>query len=186
MKYLLLLFCGLAVGCSPKLSQRVIATQVRIQQLQAVNLSEDMSAMSSLQDEIFYKITFVKKEGTDFQPLDELASTTFFNSKSTQETIDKSYPLSDADFLIFSLVEIDNESSESHIDEVLNEEIRKGDFLNFQKNRTVIDSLLGDDDILGMKYFNLEKPIGVGRKEVKISGRHLFDKFDYRFHLLFE
>ncbi len=188
--YPFLIVFFLFFGCSPK--NNVVVdfqpTLFKIESIEALNLSEDMSTMSSLQDEVFCKICFVKKSDSSFEIVNEIQlSTMRFNSKTRTRSIDKSLSLKSNQFqyVVFSLVELDTENSNESLHKIINEKIEEGIFLNF-KSPLQIDSLIGDDDFLGMKYIDLSKPKREGKQAVKISGRQLFDKFDYRIHYRFE
>jgi hypothetical protein len=47
-----------------------------------------------------------------------------------------------------------------------------------------VDSLLSYDDFLGIKYLKREDILQHKKIEIKISGRHLLDKYDYRIKIL--
>ncbi len=191
MKKLLILWLLLMLfGCSPK--NKIVVdfqpTHFKIESIEALNLSEDMSTMSSLQDEIFCKICFVEKSASSFEIVNEIQlSTMRFNSKTRTHSIEKSLTLknSNAQYVVFSLVELDTENSNESLHKIINKKIEEGIFLNF-KSLLKIDTLIDDDDFLGMKYIDLSKPKKEGKQAVKISGRQLFDKFDYRIYYRFE
>lgn len=191
MKKLIILLLVLPFfSCSPK--NNVVAdfqpTHFKVESIEGLNLSEDMSTMSSLQDEIFCKISFVEKENSSFKIIEDFQIPTMrFNSKKRIHSIDKSLSLkeSKSQYVVFSLVELDTENSNESLHKIINEKIEEGIFLNF-KSPLQIDTLIGDDDFLGMKYIDLFKPKKEGKQVVKISGRQLFDKYDYRIYYHFE
>jgi len=185
---LLLLF--LLFGCSPK-NNTVInfsPTFFKIESIEALNLSEDMSTLSSMQDEILCKICIVEMKDTLYEIMEEFEIPMMnFNSKMKTHSISKSYnlKLGKPEFAVFSLIELDNENSEESIHKIINKKIEEGIFLSL-KSPLQIDSLIGDDDFLGMKYIDFSKLKKEGKQAMKISGRQLFDKFDYRIYYHFE
>lgn len=191
MKKLIILLLVLPfLSCSPK--NNIVVdfqpTHFKIESIEGLNLSEDMSTMSSLQDEIFCKISIVEKSDSSFEIVSEIQLPTMrFNSKTRTHSIEKSLTLknNNSQYVIFSLVELDVENSNESLHQIINKKIEEGVFLNI-KSPLQIDSLIGDDDFLGMKYIDLSKPKREGKQAVKISGRQLFDKYDYRIYYRFE
>ncbi|MFK8104570.1 MAG: hypothetical protein AB8G15_18745 [Saprospiraceae bacterium] len=178
---LLLLGCFLA---KPKQTlARIPATHFQLRSLEAVNLSEDMSPVSTKADEVFLQVDLVRKEATRFERKTILQSS--FNCSEKKRRIDLSlaYKLHDpkADYLVFSLVELDERNSEAKVQQVLGEGVTQGLFLS-QDHFFQIDSLLGDDDFLGMQFLNLSTSYFVGKDYLTIAGRQLFDRFEYRLH----
>lgn len=192
MKYYSLFVVFLLLfGCSPKSNSFVVEFQptlFKLESIKALNLSEDMSTMSSLQDEIFCKICFVAKTDSTFEITNEFQlSTMRFNAKNTVQSIEKSLNLknSKVQYIVCSLVELDTEGNNKQLDKTITQSIEKGIFLTLN-SPLQIDTLIGDDDFLGMKYIDLSKPQKAGKQRIKISGRQLFDKFDYRIYYHFE
>ena len=180
----------LLLSCSPKNSSVIDfhPKTLKIESIEGLNLSEDMSSMSSMQDEILCKITLVTKINNAFQIEEEATIPILkFNSKTKRHSIEQSFDLKESlnRYLVFSLVEIDNENSSQVLNETLSDEIKKGTFLNLQSSLQ-IDTLIGDDDFLGMKFIDFSKVPKPGRRAIKISGRQLFDKYDYRIYYHFE
>ena len=91
--------------------------------------------------------------------------------------------LNETDYIVFSLVELDDYDSHEKVEKILKDKISKGAFLQ-KIDDSEMDSLLSYDDFLGMKYLKREKILQNRAIELKISGRHLLDKYDYRIKII--
>ena len=179
------------MSCQSRLDLREshIAKQITIESLTVLNLSEDMNELSTQNDEILLLFTLLKKETNQFKAIDNQTVGRFiFNKNGTNRKINKTVELAghnpDSTYLIFSLVELDNENFNKTIPTIILEELIRGTFLkDFDKKR--MNQLLGHDDFLDLEYRNLSTLYSGRKIIVSFKGFQMFDKFEYLLNLKF-
>jgi hypothetical protein len=197
-QFYLLLILGLLSACQQKIAQSTAShpetpattTAVRMIQkiellsLEAINLSEDMSLLSTHNDEILLIAYLLQKEVDSLKILDaHLFKDLTFDTLTTKHALP--YRLiphhdSSAQFMAaFLLVELDNTDTENRIQETFNRKITQ--YVDGQApSRLALDSLFGTDDFLGLEFLRFDQPYQEGEQELIFKGMHLFDRFEYR------
>lgn len=178
----LLFFSCFSTKPKPNL-QRIPATHFQLRSLEAINLSEDMSPVSTKADEVLLQVDLVKRAATKFECKTILQSSFDFSEerRTVELNLESKLLAANADYLVFSLVELDERNSQAKVQQVLETGVTQGLFLS-QAHFFQLDTLLGDDDFLGMQFLDLSKSHFVGDYYLTIAGRQLFDKFEYRIH----
>lgn len=181
-KYFLFLFFINLMACKSRniTKEQPLARSLTIQSLQAINISENMATVSTQNDEIFFMANYVKKIDDNYQILNEqIFQELLFDSIHHIYQWEDKIMLEHVDYIVFSIVELDDYDSHEKVERILKNKIQKGIFLQ-QINYSEMDSLLSCDDFLGMKYLKRKEVLQNDQLELKISGRHLLDKYDYR------
>jgi len=91
-----LLLLSILFGCSPKNSTVIDFNPnfFKTESIESLNLSEDMSTLSSMQDEILCKICFVEKKDTSYKIIEEFQIPMMhFNTETNTHSISNSYNL---------------------------------------------------------------------------------------------
>ncbi len=160
------------------------AKELHIISLEALDISENLTAFSTKQDEILFVIHqgVPKVNNTLEISLKDYFSDLEFNVDSSLINIRKSFPFPSDRTFLFSLVELDDYDSEPFVMEQLQEHYSNTN-LN-QIDIIEVDTLLNDDDFLGMKKINSNQIKKGEKKKIIFKGSHLFDKYEY--HLLIE
>lgn len=188
IKFLLLYLMMFCITCqkttyplkTPSKPPKIIS----INSLKVLNLSEDMSAISTKNDEVVLNVFLLEQQAEKL-----ILNTTYFSPSLTFDQKGKSNliqdtlhiePTKSANLIIvFTLTELDEENSIEQVQQILQKELLTGIFLN-KVDPIHLDTLLGFDDFLGMHYYEISKMKSGKSLELKFKGRQLFDKFDYR------
>ena len=181
-RHWLFLFCALLIwSCrSTQITSTTVQRTIKFVQLDSLvveDLSEDMSRLSTQEDEI-YLLAFWHNDSLIYSyqqsPLLEFSRTT------------PSYPLEmefspqhSNDRLTCFLIELDEEQLSGQIGEYCAQAIKAPNFpMQFQQDH--LDSLIGDDDLLGMRTI---KPAAAATpNRLTFRGRQLFDPFVYHLY----
>ena len=158
-----------------------------IDSLFGLNLSEDATLFSSQQDELFlWRQVFRQQQGR-LEPLDwgpKLYAPIIMNDstrkKAIGDTLDmQEWTARDSVLLVFSLLELDEDTLSLDKIAILQEEIGRGHFLNTNA-KFQLDTLAGNDDYLGYKYFYWDNASTRPLIRLRFKGIQLFDRYDYR------
>ena len=142
--------------------------------IEAVNLSEDMSVLSSQNDEIIV-LFFNPSDSTDVPTRGQIAAN-IFTKKSDHFSFELDSNLSDT--FVSVMIEEDSDAVSERIDSLVRHNI---DSLTsyFEKNDyTQIRTILGDDDVLDIRTITYTDSL-----TFTIQGIHKMDK--YKYHVSF-
>lgn len=176
------LFSLLIVDCSsPKtgnLSIQKSVSSIQIDSLKVADLSENMSRLSTQEDEI-YLFCFLSN-GHTISASHRSPLLTFTKSTRTHLLDIQFSQLQATDRLSFFLIELDEQTLSADIQKHCAEAVQQSGFPNnFDHPR--LDSLIGDDDLLGMRSLSIQACHGPST--ITFKGRQLFDAFEYTLHL---
>ena len=180
----LLLFFACQQKIIPVAVAKVSPSAIIIESLQVLNLSENMSIVSTQSDEVVFNFFLLEQLDEKIETLDHYYSPSFTFDRNGQEqfiqdTLSFSSKRKENLIAVFTLTELDKEDSVLEVQEILKKELLNGQFLK-KVDPLRIDSLLGFDDFLGMHYFKF-KQLEKGKKiDLEFKGRQMFDKFEYR------
>lgn len=162
---------------TPVITERQLVTKIHLDSLVVKDLSEDMSRISTQEDEIFL-FTFLHQNNEILRVFK--TPQLIFTKRELKFSINHLLmPSEETNRCTFFLVELDHESLPHAVDSLLIDWVRQPSFpANF--NLFQADSLLGDDDLLGMQsYLTSDLP---GLSPLVFSGRQLFDRFVYELY----
>ncbi|MEM9820917.1 MAG: hypothetical protein AAF985_07585 [Bacteroidota bacterium] len=158
-----------------------VANRIVFHQLLAENLSEDM-ALATQNDEILLYFSILEQDGKTWVERHQLSFEPFLFSKRGQQlALLDSLPLasfSPKSVAVFALIELDEENSAPKIRKLLRQSLSTGRFLQHVDIREM-NTLLADDDFLGLQYYPLSSLERGKRLKIRFVGRHLFDPFAY-------
>ncbi len=162
---------------APVLAERLPIAKIYMDSLVVKDLSEDMSRISTHQDEIFL-FTFLHRQKEILQQ--DKTPQLVFSKDTFMFPIDLLLvPPKESDRCTFFLVELDNETLPYEVDSLLASWVQQSTFPQ-KFNFLQADSLLGHDDLLGMQsYFTRDLP---ELNPLIFSGRQLFDRFVYELY----
>jgi hypothetical protein len=161
-----------------------LAKDLIVQSLEAMDISENMASVSTQNDEIFFMVSYVNEIDSHYNIINEqIFKELLFDSLHHIYQWKDKIALNEIDYIVFSLVELDDYNSHKKVEKLLKAKINKGVFLQ-EVNHSEMDSLLSYDDFLGMKYLKREEILQHKKIEVRISGRHLLDKYDYSVNII--
>lgn len=163
---------------APVLEERIPVAKIYLDSLVVKDLSEDMSRISTHQDEIFL-FTFLHRQKEILQQ--HKTHQLVFSKETFMLPINLLIePPEESDHCTFFLVELDNETLPPEVDSLLANWVQQSAFLK-KFNFLQADSLLGHDDLLGMQsYLVRDLP---KLRPLSFSGRQLFDRFVYELYL---
>ena len=153
---------------------------ILLEKLEAKELSENRSALSSKKDEIIAFAYYLK---SDSIVLDKWHQENLsFTETASIQNIDTSFTFSDVanSKLVFILVELDTRTRANEMDRIFQSNLHL--LTRSATNKTTLQLLLGDDDLLDIKVINLKKSFPQKHFQVQFSGVHLFDDFEYILH----
>ncbi len=189
-KYFLvsLLFFILVSACNrkqvnPLIPERRI-TKLEFLELEALELSENLTPISTKNDEIMLCIYLVENNETHLRLLRSLKYDDFiFDEKNKKKEIGDTWHFTPKipynALLIFALVELDDTNSADKVSQLLEREILKGAFLKDKNARINLDTLIGDDDLLALEHVSCDKLFPDHTLMTNMIGNHLFDKYKY-------
>lgn len=161
-----------------------LAEALIIQSLEAIDISENMASVSTQNDEIFFMTSYVNEIDNHYHIINEqIFKELLFDSLHQIYQWKDKMILDETDYIVFSLAELDDYDSHERVEKVLKNKISEGAFLQ-KINHSAMDSLLSYDDFLGMKYLKREEILQDKKIDIKISGRHFLDKYDYRIKVI--
>lgn len=170
----LLIIVGCASPQTKDLSTQRKVTSIRVDSLKVEDLSENMSRLSTQEDEI-YLFCFLSNDST----IHKIKSSSLlpFTKSIRTHSLDLQFSdLQATDRLSFFLIELDEDAlSDSLIDHCSKAVQQQGFPRNFDHPK--LDSLIGDDDLLGMR--SLPANECWGPIKLTFQGRQLFDPFKY-------
>ncbi len=174
---------SLWMGCKVNQPVPIPADAIKIIHLEAKDISENLTSISTQDDEIFFSYYFLEEKDGQSVITDEKVWDEFlFDSLQTLQTLDAIHDIKENDFLVFCLVELDDLDSHDKVKHVLRATLSESNTkMNLKKS--YMDSLLSDDDFLGYKKLDLRRIQKGEEKELSIKGIQLFDKYDYRIRI---
>ena len=158
--------------------------KVTLERLEAKELSENYKTLSSKKDEIILFAYYLKSDSLLIENWYE--ENLSFTENKKIHPLDTSIVFSDVvdSKLVFILIELDTRSSASEMDRIFQSNFR---LLNgISANRTALQLLLGDDDLLDIKVIKLNKLSTQDNNQIQFSGVHLFDEYEYILQCKFE
>lgn len=196
--YLLLIPLAFLTACLQKLNRAVInqeeievlpapvrlIRQIELQALRSIDISENMSILSTHDDEIILIAYLLQPDADSLKILDSrLFRDLTFDSSRTEYALDyKMVPETGEPgntLAAFLLVELDNSGTEENIKYIFDRKIVR--FTDgHPPSRLAVDTLFGTDDFLDLEVLPFDEVKGGGEQEVIFKGMHLFDRFEYR------
>ena len=158
--------------------------KITLEKLEAKELSENYKTLSSKKDEIILFAYYLKSDSLLNENWYE--ENLSFTETNKIHTLDTSIVFSDIEDskLVFILIELDTRSSASEMDGIFQSNFR---LLNgISANKTTLQLLLGDDDLLDIKVIKLNKLSTQDNNQIQFSGVHLFDEYEYILQCKFE
>lgn len=151
---------------------------IQVDSLIAKDLSENMSRLSTQEDEI---LLFSYLSHNSIITQHHLSEVITFTKEQNKYNFNISFDkLEEADHISFFLIELDEEQVSPHLNEQCARTVQATGFpKRFDHQR--LDSLLGDDDLLGMQSMSLSDCYGP--VELTFRGRQLFDPYQYQLYL---
>lgn len=144
--------------------------------IQGINLSEDMSRLSTKNDEIFVLVY----EYFDSLQLNEplVSKELLLAGKGAIKTFRASIKQElNIDRLLFLLIEQDSERPKEQLDPIIRVYYRELMEAYHSHDYDRIEKYLGDEDVLGIKV--IERFGKKGAVEFKLTGIHKLDKYEY-------
>ncbi len=171
--------------CNKEVVNSLITTpplSFTIENLQAINLSEDMNEVSTKNDEIVLLVFHVKNQDASQIILEHWIFEHTFIKRNEKYSINKSVSLNEKSIqgskLLFLLVELDNEDSKNHVFKTLKEAIEKqSSFKNIEDS--YLDQLIGHDDFLAWNSIDLNQKKLPKNIALKFNGLQMFDRYEY-------
>lgn len=156
---------------------------ISLTSLEAKELSENFKALSSKKDEILLFAYYLKSDSIliDRWSSKELS----FTETEKTKAIEANFVISDIDDtkLVFILVELDTKLHSDDLNRIFQSNFR---LLNgIQDDKTTLQLLLGDDDLLDLKVIKLKDQSAKDHYQIPFSGVHLFDEYEYILHSKF-
>ena len=178
---LFLLFCYTLACSTPKttpLVEQKAASSIQLDSLLVLDLSEDMSRLSTQEDEIVL-LVYLSQNGVIRDSWQSPLYT--FTLRHNKHALSHRFQaLQAADRLSFFLIELDEEQFSPDVLERCAAAVKAPHFPH-QFDPPRLDSLIGDDDLLGMR--SITPQTQVGSQIIRFKGRQLFDAFEYQLHL---
>ncbi len=151
---------------------------ISIQKLIADEFSENLSRLSTQNDEILLLLSFYKK-GNPQAIVHKTYGTFLFDRSNKEQLIEEIIDINEG-YFIATLVEIDSERTSDAIAQDIFEMYETIDHSKIESddNKTKLELAIGDDDFLDVEYVDLAT---LNQKnEITFWGIHLFDEFQYR------
>lgn len=140
----------------------------------AINLSEDMSIISSKNDEIYY-IIYQQNDSSKI-PFSLYTFSTVFDQNHQIDSF--SLDTLSVDNTTLVMVEEDSERDIYTLDSIVKQNLDSLNTFFINEDYTKIRSILGDDDILSIKHF----PTIDSTIQYQINHIHKMDKYEYSIH----
>lgn len=172
---LLLLTTVLLAGCHEGLrSTAEIPTGCKCSELKAINLSESITK----NDEIELHTLFIQEnQRNGLRKINHFVFDEVNKSLGLfhEFNIDHSHG-----YFVFVLIEQDAaEDQSADTNQILFVELSKQLFIDNPREILRLDELIGDDDVLDLKYLSVEEIRKKKSFELQFEGLHLFDRFEY-------
>ncbi len=136
-------------------------------ELEAINLSEDMTTMATGNDEIL--LCFLTADSVP-----RLVEKWYHVFESRNSYFQFKFDKSLHDQILCVFVEYDSDRSLDSVAYDLEINIDSAQVAFDKRNYNVIEEIIGDEDILGYKTIELRR-----RDSVRVTGIHKFDKYEY-------
>ena len=182
---LLILFC--LDACSPKThnpqlvgsenSKKDSHTKVLTFKLSALDLTEDVSRLSTKNDEL---IILVYERDTVNQQYPNLLYQTYFvmDHQSTEKEFQITNILTENTSFTFVLIEVDSGNTLQQVEPIVRLNLdRLSDAYHFGQGK-IIKDLLGDEELIGLQEV-IKAGLEKGSKKYRFEGVHLFDTYIY-------
>lgn len=153
----------------------IAAEHITFKNIRSINLSEDMSSLSTNEDELLIKIDIINDS---YRIINKLHRQTYL-FKETEQVLFLNKGLTidtNMSSVIISFIELDNYNSSKRVLHISDSLIQKGVF----QNTYAIDSLFRHDDYLGVIKIDLDTPFTSSNNFETIKGMQLFDRYEYR------
>lgn len=187
MKYKLILLVFALIWSSCLLKNKVVKSESAgiprsdslFISVKAINLTEDVSSLSSRNDELIF---LIYKYSSDSTAIPSLLLSEFFvlDSAHSQQDFTAVYrEFSANEKLCFVLIEMDTEKNKEQIEPVVR--VNLNAIISDQQTgkKQLTEKLLGDDDLIGLSVISANE-IRKGEKQtLNYSGNHLFDFYKY-------
>lgn len=144
-------------------------------QVRALSLSEDMSLLSSKNDELLILLYEWEDTGSMQAPLAQWSLVMPARHPGFIKTLPMN-PASEKSWVLLLLIEIDDDLSGEEIEALLRPNLRKLIAAFEDENYTALGQLLGDQDMLGYRIVPADETLPF---QVTLTGRHKFDKYHY-------
>lgn len=143
--------------------------------LEAVNLSEDMSTLSSKNDELLVLLY----DYTDTTKISTPMLNEFFVLDSTVRTKTMTFvtPRGATSLLLF-LIELDTDRTKQQVERIIRTHYAEIMALFTAKDLIALQKIIGDDDLMGFNILNVDA--GKPNASFSIQGRYKLDKYLYR------
>ncbi len=173
--YFVLVIVSFSFGCHQKIrTNQPSATALHFTKIEANNLSEGLTK----NDEIELHTFFIKKDKQN--PVRKINHFVFDESNKSFELSNAFNLVETSGYYVIVLVEQDVEQDNSaNNNQLLFVELSKQTFVDNPREVLRLDELLGDDDVLDLKYLPIENLKVKDNFELKFEGLHLFDRFEY-------
>lgn len=170
----------LSLGCTTSRPLLQSPTQLSINSLSAINLSEDMNQASSQQDEILLVIYSIQNKVDAPRFKDRRSREYTFKKRQEQFEINLRLPTDDSTIIgyLFFLVELDETNSSETVMETLDLYLNTRPIAQFKNLE--IDEALGHDDFLDKYFLDFSKPLP---KQIQFKGLQMFDRYEYKLNI---
>ena len=165
---LILLNCRLSQKATSSLHQGIV-TEITFEKLTCSNLSEDMSRVSSKNDEIL--LLYFLMDSNENIITAWSSEYMLFENRGVEVNLNQTVIINDASILKIFLLEQDSERTESELLVLISSHIKK--------SKSEISEIIKDDDILDLKTFDLNQSQFYKENKLKIWGVHLGDEYEY-------
>jgi len=182
--FLFLIMALFQISCSinkVKGIERLAPTKIILESIECINLSENMSRLSTHEDEVLIKIDVLQNRGSNCKILDKVRTeVNVFTKKNAVYELNEVVEINEAvDEIVVSLIELDESGNEDRIVEISDSLLLECTFLNDEIDFVEIDSLFGYDDFLGIAQIKMQHEFSNDSNVQTIKGMQLFDRFEY-------
>lgn len=136
-------------------------------ELEAINLSEDMTSLATGNDEVL--LCFLTADSVP-----RLVEKWYHIFESRNSYFQFKFDKSSHDQILCVFVEYDSDRSLDSVAQDLEINIDSALVTFDRRDYKLIEEIIGDEDILGYKTIELQR-----RDSVRVTGIHKFDKYDY-------
>lgn len=142
--------------------------------VEAINLSEDMSTLSSKNDELLVLIYDYRDSTKLSKPL----ASEYFVLDSAHRKHELTFNSNPIENVLFLLLEVDSNKSPDQIEKYFRRHFKEILQLFTEKNRVELEKHLDDEDLMGSRFINFNE--GESSVMFTFQGRYKLDKFHYR------
>ena len=173
-----ILFAGFAIPVLHSAGTKPLRDSITVT-IEGINLSEDMSTMSSKNDELLMLVYDYADTTKLTKPL--LAEYFVLDSLHRTNKFTFFYKTPPAGKLLFFLIEIDTQKTEAEVEAMVRKQYRKIMALFTAKDMEGLRKCIGDEDIMGIKV--IDSADLSGKYPFSFKGRYKLDKFHYALSL---